>query len=233
LRTKNLIDHLDKLGLPLKNFATGHTGIRSASQQKEIISNVPQEYSTWQRGLISGKQVHRFGVDYQQHWIHISPELLYKGGWQKEIIQQRKILVRQTGYMLIAGIDNNGLYHLNNIHSFVLNQQKVTLDYLLLLLNSKLMSFYYHAVTMEYGRAMAQTNIETLELLPIIVSPDINRQAPELVQTMEFLTINSRSTDISSQKKAAIFDDYLNQIVYRIYGLNDQDIKYVEESESK
>lgn len=231
LKTKQLIDRFDKLGLPLKNFADGHTGIRSLSQQKEIIATAPQEDASWQRGLVSGREVNRFSVDYQHHWLHVAPELLYKGGWKKEIIQQRKILIRQTGYMLIAGIDNKGLYHLNNIHSFVLNQQTVTLDYLLLLLNSKLLSFYYHAVTMEYGRAMAQTDIEALELLPVIVNRDINRQAPELVQIMENLTIKSRSKDSSSQQKAAAFDDYLNQIVYRIYGLTDQDIEYVEECE--
>lgn len=231
LKTKDLIDRFDRLGLPLKSFATGHTGIRSLSQQKEIIATTPQEDASWQRGLISGKQVNRFNVDYRQHWIHIAPELLYKGGWQKKIIQQRKILVRQTGYMLIAAIDNSGLYHLNNIHSFVLTQQNVTLDYLLLLLNSKLMSFYYHAVTREYGRAMAQTDIETLELLPVIVNPDINRQAPELVQTMENLTLKG-CTNTISKNKAAVFDEYLNQIVYRIYGLTEQDIGYIEECES-
>jgi len=231
--TKQLIDHIDNIGVCLKTFASGHTGIRSLSHQSNIVSVVEQQEDTWRRGLVSGGQIYRYGIEYRGHWLNIDPQKLYKGGWNSQVINQRKLLIRQTGYSIIASVDNNGLYHLNNIHSFILKTEAVSLDYLLLLLNSRLMSFYYHVVTMEFGRSLAQTDIETLELLPIVVNENINIQAPQLVNTMERLSHHNISRDDSITTKAVAFDEYLNQLVYRIYKLSHEEIQYVEEYESR
>lgn len=231
-QAKNLVDRLDEMGVALKKFASGHTGIRALSGQSNIISiNRPSQ--TWQRGLISGSQVHRYGLEYHGHWLNVDPMKLYKGGWNDRIIKQRKILVRQTGYSLTCSIDNYGYFHLNNLHSFVINQHDLTLDYLLLLLNSRLLSFYYHVVTMEFGRAMAQIDIETLELMPIAVEKQLNLQAPNLVAIMEACVKESLEKGCDISKKTAAFDEYLNQLIYRIYNLSDADIKFVEEYEAK
>jgi hypothetical protein len=229
---KCLIDKLDAISLPLAQFATGHTGARSLTKQNDIIFTSPQG-PLWRRGLISGRQVFRYGIEYQGHWLHIDPSKLYKGGWQPEIISQRKILVRQTGYSLTAGIDEQGYYHLNNIHSFVLRDDSVTLEYLLLLLNSRLLAFYYHVTSMEYGRAMAQTDIETLELLPFRIHPDINEQAPGLVKAMINFVQRRQQGDMEAEGKITAMDEYFNQLVYRIYELTDTEIAYVEEYERK
>jgi hypothetical protein len=235
-RTKRLVDYIDSVSVPLSQYASGHTGIRSLSKQSDIIAEKQQE-SFWHKGLISGSQVARYFLKYEGHWLNIHPDVLYKGGWRQEIISQRKILVRQTGDSLTACIDDQGYYHLNNIHSFILKEKddksvQVSLDYLLLILNSRLISFYYHAVSMEYGRPMAQTDIETLELMPIRVQHEINKQAYSLVQTMQNC-VSQTFADDAAKSKAAGFDEYLNQIVYRIYGLSDEDIRYIEQYERK
>ncbi|MPM60299.1 hypothetical protein SDC9_107150 [bioreactor metagenome] len=231
-QAKQLVDRLDEMGAALKNFASGHTGIRALSGQSDIISATPLS-PTWQRGIISGSQVHRYNLEYHGHWLDIDPMKLYKGGWNDRIIKQRKILIRQTGYHITCSIDNYGYYHLNNIHSFVINQQGLTLDYLLLLLNSRLISFYYHIISMEYGRSMAQIDIETLELLPIVVEKQINLQAPNLVELMETCVRESLDEGFGVSKKVTAFDEYLNQLVYRIYNLSDADIKFIENYEAK
>ncbi|MCE5287408.1 MAG: N-6 DNA methylase [Pelosinus sp.] len=232
-RTKKIVDYIDSVSVPLSNFASGHTGIRSLSKQSDIIAAECQG-SSWQKGLISGSQIDRYSLEYKGHYINIHPAVLYKGGWRQEIIAQRKILLRQTGDSLTACIDDHGYYHLNNIHSFILQEKadssEISLDYLLLILNSRLISFYYHAVSMEYGRPMAQTDIETLELMPIRVQREINKQAYSLVQTMESCVRQGRA-DAAAKNKAAGFDEYINQIVYRIYGLSDEDISYIEQYE--
>lgn len=231
-RSKLLIDRLDGMSRPLKEFASGHTGIRSISCQSHIIAT-EQQGCNWHRGLISGKQVQRYGINYEGHWLHIEPGLLYKGGWNKDIVEQRKILVRQTGFTPVASIDFQGFYHLNNIHSFVLTTGKVSLDYLLILLNSKLISFYYHIVSMEYGRSMAQTDIETIELLPVVFDEHLNHIASELVDTMEYLTRAKLDGDNDAAHKLRAFDDYIDQLVYHTYCLSDADVSYVEEQEMK
>lgn len=232
LAVKQMVDRLDSTGTLLGNFVSGHTGIRSISRQSDIVS-AKCCGPTWQRGLVSGSQVWRYGVKYEGHWINIDEQKLYQGGWRSDIISQPKLLIRQTGYMLTACMDEKGYYHLNNIHSFVVRDHSVHLEYLLMLLNSRLMSFYYHAVSMEYGRAMAQTDIETLEKLPIIINSAINQSAPELVRAMMACVEGKARGENNADSKIKALDDYFNQVVYKVYGLSEQEIAMVEQYEEK
>lgn len=232
LTVKNLIDKIDNSNDSLAKFASGHTGVRSVSRQSDIVG-LEGAGPTWRRGLVSGGQVERYGLTYGGHWLNIDPDKLYKGGWDSAIVGRRKILLRQTGYTLTACIDDNGYYHLNNLHSFVAGGDAVNLDYLLLLLNSRLLSFYYHAVTMEYGRSMAQTDIDTLELLPVKVHAEANARAPELVRIMTALVRRRQSGDGSAEARIAAMDDLFNQLVYRVYDLTAAEIRTVEDYEAR
>lgn len=232
LTVKNLIDKIDNSSEPLGNFSSGHTGVRSQTKQSSIVAEA-NSGATWRRGLVSGSQIQRYGLEYRGHWINIDPSLLYKGGWDPAVVEVRKILIRQTGYTLTACIDENSFYHLNNIHSFVLENSIVNLDYLLLLLNSRLMSFYYHAVSMEYGRAMAQTDIDTLELLPVRVKSEANLQAPELVAIMQTLIKRQMEGEAGLKDKIAAVDGLFNQLVYQIYDLTDAEVECLERYEAR
>jgi len=232
LTVKGLIDKIDDNSIPLVNFASGHSGIRSLTKQADLVG-VFSGGQTWQRGLISGNQVQRYCLDYRGHWLNINPEMLYKGGWDPVVITQRKILLRQTGYTLIACIDDDGFYHLNNIHSFVLKNGSISLDYLLILLNSRLMSFYYHAVAMEYGRAMAQTDIDTLELLPVMANAKAESEACKLASVMQALSARRLSGEEGLEGKIAALDDLLNQLVYQVYNLSTAEVTCIERYEAK
>lgn len=227
---EKLIDKIEQAGSPLKKYATGHTGIRALAKQGEIIQTVSLGES-WHRGLISGSQINRYELNYGGHWLNIDPTLLYKGGWRPEIVASRKMLVRQTGYNLLACIDAGGLYHLNNIHSFLTRQSDVSVDYLALLFNSELLSFYYHVVSMEYGRPMAQTDIESLEQLPICCQPEINRQAGQLYTAMQSCLEAGRKGNHQALNRFYALDDYVNQLVFRIYQLSDEEVAYVKRYE--
>lgn len=229
--TKNLIDHMDRIGRPMKEFCAGHTGIRSLTRQKDIVKTSYPTEGNWKRGLVSGKQVLRYQLHYLGHWIHIHPDLLYKGGWNPSIVSKRKILLRQTSDTIIACIDDQQLYHLNNIHSFVLQNNTVTLEYLLLLLNSRLFSFYYHAISMERGRAMAQIDIETIELLPVVVDEELNKNAPLL--TLEMTSLLNSSVKESNHQQIHSLEEQLNQKIYELYQLTKEQISLIETTESK
>lgn len=227
-----IVNKMDEQGIPLGNYLTGHSGIRSISKQSDVISSKCQG-DTWQHGLISGRQINRYALLDEGHWINIEPQVLYKGGWYPEQVKVRKILMRQTGDTLTACIDEQGFYHLNNIHGFVVKDDSVTLDYLLMVLNSKLFAFYYHVVSMEYGRSMAQTDIETIELLPLLTHAEVNSQAPELVKAMENCVHKGLEGDAAAQAKAKTLDAFIDQLVYHIYSLSDAEISYLENYESR
>jgi hypothetical protein len=123
--------------------------------------------------------------------------------------------------------------HLNNIHSFVVCGDQINLEYLLMLLNSRLMSFYYHVVSMEYNRPLAQTDIETIELLPVCLEPRIIVQARELVTVMSDCVARQLASDKIAANNVTKLNDYFDQIVYRVYDLSYDEIFYIEAYEQK
>ncbi|MFQ5869892.1 MAG: Eco57I restriction-modification methylase domain-containing protein, partial [Candidatus Zixiibacteriota bacterium] len=156
-KSKSFVSKMEKASTNLGETVSIHVGVRSKIGQKKIISESKKGVN-WKRGLISGSQVPRYFLKYERHFINIEPKFLWSGGWDSEFISQKKILLRKTGDRLVAAYDDKGFYHLDNLHSMVLKDKKYSLTYILAILNSKLMNKYYQLISLEAGRAMAQTD---------------------------------------------------------------------------
>jgi hypothetical protein len=111
-----------------------------------------------------------FNIEWCGDWLEITPEKLFAGGFDSDVIGGPKILLRQTGDRIVAAVDLNGLFHLNNVHSFVPRHpdlRKTRIHYFACLLNSSFYLYYYRLKTREHKRALAQIDIETVEHMPL------------------------------------------------------------------
>lgn len=221
-RDKSIIDKLEQAPRRFSDVTKIRTGMRSLTVQADIKSKV-RCGDTWQPGLVSSAQVLPFVLNYQGDWLDVNPTKLNRGGWDKKVMSGPKIFLRQTGDKLIAVVDRSGYYHLNNIHSLVVEDAEVELDYLVAILNSRLMNFYYQTVTLEKGRTMAQVDIEMVEKLPLVVDKE---RAGEVMALAEKLAEMSKLA--SSEESAHLFYK-LNNMVYEIYGVSDEDVWYIEQ----
>lgn len=219
---------------PLSSVARGHTGIRARAGQKTIIAETPltQQHK---RGIKSGGQVKPFSVEWDGTWMKIDPSLLYSGGFDNRVIENPKLLVRQTGDRIIAAYDENGLYHLNNVHSFssqlAHTNQKIDLHLLLGLMNSSFWQFVYRLKTREDGRALAQIDIETVESMPLPPAEDellmrISNLSREL-SSNSLIPGETQNGNRSHLRDIEIRYE-INSLVYRAYGLDNEKINHVE-----
>jgi len=228
-KTMDLVIKIETDTQELINYMHGHTGVRSLIGQKNIVAKL-SDGKTWNKGLISGSQVLKYRVSYEDDYINIDPKLLNKGGWDYDIIHNPKILLRQTGDHLTAAVDFNGYYHLNNIHTFSLINNKLDILFVLAVLNSHLFDFYYKAISLEAGRAMAQTDIETIESLPIREATEQQQKA--FVDLVERILKITEAGDYleHTEKQAKVRDIELqiDELVYKLYDLTDEEIKIVE-----
>ncbi len=118
-------------------------------------------------GVISGKAIPGNGkVIWDGNYICIDKNLI-KSGLKKIDYDAEKIMIRQTGDRIIAGVDKDKLLALNNIHIGNKKLPNLDLERLANYLNSPEMVEYYQAITLESGRAMAQIDLETLRELPM------------------------------------------------------------------
>ena len=218
----------------LLNYMRGHTGVRSLIGQKNIVAK-ELKTKTWQKGLITGSQVLKYKISYDNDFINIDPKVLNKGGWDYKIIHNPKILLRQTGDSLIAAVDYDGYYHLNNLHSFSTINNKVDILFILSLLNSNLFDFYYKSISLEMNRTMAQTDIETIESLPIKEASN-QEQKPFIEIVDKILAIMKDEDYLKNSEKQAKVKEYESQIdhmIYKLYGLTPEEIEIVENSIKK
>lgn len=224
--TKDLIQKIENDSIELGSIYTGRTGVRSKIGQKNIISN-EKKTDKYQKGIVSGGQIKRYSISYDGDYINIDPLILNSGGWDYNVINNPKILIRQTGDELIASIDKENYYHLNNVHSFSPNPNiEVELEYILGILNSKLMNYFYRNTTLEVGRPMAQTDIETLESLPIKIKKD-RSEITNLVN--KILTLKKQNVNADTKNLEAQID----QLVYKLYDLTPEEIEIIENSSKK
>lgn len=249
--SKNLVEKIEINSIKAGDIISMHVGIRPKVGYKNISSE-SKENNNYHKGIISGSEINRYIIDYQNNFINIEPKLLWSGGFNKEVVEREKLLMRKTGDSLIVAYDNNKLYHLDILHSIILHNDEFNLKYIMAVLNSKLMNFYYRLITLSFKRVMAQTNMETVEQLPIKKINNVEmKKLTQLVDRLLYLkpryfkiinlfsiAINNISID---EPKSCSFGKYydsydlynikretlnnINQIKGKIISLNVEDIE--------
>jgi adenine-specific DNA-methyltransferase len=230
--SKAFVEKIEGRSVAAGQLVGVHTGVRSKVGQKAVVST-RREGPAWRAGLISGREIERYAVHYAGHYIDINPDRLWAGGWDVAVVGQDKLLLRQTGDSLIAAFDRSGYYHLNNLHSVVLKPgARYDLRYILALLNSRLLNHYYHLVSLELGRAMAQTDIETIEKLPIrridFDDPaDVARHDRLAALVEEMLQLHAEQAGASRRADAEIerLDGQIDALVCELYGVTEEEIR--------
>ncbi|MDK2946329.1 MAG: hypothetical protein PWQ85_1108 [Geotoga sp.] len=152
-------------------FSSGLIGKKG----KEEITSKEKVNNKWHWGLISGEEINRYLLNKPGHFILYDTKLL-KSGFKDAKYDEPKLLMRQTGDRLIVAYDNYNLLCLNNLHVGNLLRPSYSLKQILIMLNSKLMTYYYRKISLEEGRTMAQTDIETIEKLLIPKIPKISKE---------------------------------------------------------
>lgn len=134
-----------------------------------------------------------------------------------------KILFRQTGDKIIACVDNTtGYYCINSVNVGLIKEKyHKNVDFILGLLNSRLVNFYYQQISQEAGRVLAEVKPQRIRILPICEGTASEQlQITKIVKYVVFLSKN-KNTDIVSgtPNKIAIneFERIIDAMVYELY----------------
>jgi hypothetical protein len=150
-----------------------------------------------------------------------------------------KIVIRQTGESLIATHIGQGIICRNNLH-IVINNSNLNLLFFLALINSKLMNFIYETMNPEKGEALAEVKKIHIEQLPIPTfslskksDKTLHNNLVSLVDKILQLKIKESAEQKPSmktmlQRQIDGLDQQIDQAVYLLYGLTDEEIKIVE-----
>ena len=180
LNKNNLIDKLLNKMDTLDDYCIFSTGIKpyqknkgNPKQTKEDVKNkiytsnkkISEEYEPY----LVGGNIYPYRIEYPQNQFIKYGDCLAEP--RKSFnFKQKKIVIRQTSNQIFSAIDNDKYYNLNNAHDLILkNDSNLHLEYILALLNSKLLNYIYGQLVPEEGSAFSEVKIVNLKKLPIPV----------------------------------------------------------------
>ena len=202
-----------------------------------IQSKVPdllflkEKKDSFSKKLLFGRDIDAYKINWNKNWVNYNEtemkiEESLRGGnglrlRNPSLFENKKILTRQTSDSIIAAYDVDNFYYSNTLHGAVILDKFFNPLYLLGLLNSKLITFYYRTITAEEGKVFAQVKIELLKLLPIKKSK--NQQ--KIIDLVDALIHNTKIQDSN------VNDSIISQIdlmVYKLYELTYDEVLVVE-----
>jgi adenine-specific DNA-methyltransferase len=152
----------------------------------------------------------------------------YSLNWprRQKLFDHPKILIRQTASNIIAAYDEDKWYCLKSgIIVQLPENSEISYLYLLGLLNSSLMDYLYKDLVNEENRIFPEVKPIQLFKLPIKIGSTKNQLKLEGIIKILISEKQNNLTKDTSKLEAEI-----DQLVYKLYGLTEEEIKIVEES---
>lgn len=181
--------------------------------------------------LLFGKDISKYELNFNNNWVNYQPEEMMKieierggGGLRlrvREIFESNKILTRQTADSIIATIDTNNYFYSNTIHGTIIKDDTFEIKFILSILNSNVLKYYYRQTTSEGGKVFAQVKIEILRQMPIKITEKLKQTSFVILVDYLLHLYNKENPAILSHtdntRIASHLEDILNMMVYELY----------------
>jgi type I restriction-modification system DNA methylase subunit len=237
---QNIIDKIKNTGQPLDCYVKLVYGFKTGDD--EIFITKKKKYKE-HKLFIRSADVFRYGYVIQNEYVWYVPDMMIKNrksarpGEIDRFISE-KIIVARMGKELIASYDSGGLFVKDAM--LLLNKSSVSLKYLLSLLNSRLLNFYYkeYFITIDVLKnALLSLPIPFLDL-----SNNVDKAKHDSLVSLvdEIMELKKKeAAERNQQVKTMIarqigsVDKAIDTAVYQLYNLTDDEIKVVEGGEGK
>jgi len=241
-----LTSKIDNKNIKLEKIVTLHSGIKTyevgkgiPAQTNEIRSNKPftlkvQKNENWQP-FYNGKDIGRYQLLWKNNsWIYYGPWLAAPR--KPEVFQGEKILIRKiVGQTLAATYIPETSYCNTLLFVLKINDNICSYKYLLGILNSKLIGWYFwKKFQISAEDTFPQIMIRDILQFPIVLP--VNTDA-KILDTLidQMLDLHKRlaeskvpQTTEMLRRQIESTDKQIDQLVYKLYDLTEEEIKIVE-----
>ena len=233
-----------KINIPtvnLGNIAKFSLGIKT-SDDKKFILNRKENDDCYK--LLRGKDVSRYNHQWAGKWILYRPDLMMKkvgaGPRKLEYFLRDKIIIKDVAVEIVANLDEQR-YLTNDTLSLIYSLDNYNLKFVLAILNSKFINKWFKT----NFQAGLHIKINQLENIPI---PNLDfKNKKDKAKHDELVSLADRMLDLNKEfqkmdpvldkeeceaKKKEIekTDKEIDQKVYQLYGLTDEEINIIENS---
>lgn len=175
------------------------------------------------RPLLRGRDIDRYVNKWDgRRWIKYGAHLAEPRPSAK-FDAPLKIVIRQTGDSLVATLDNSQFVCMNNMHTIVQRDKTYDLRFILGLLNSRLLNYYFQWLNPEKGEALAEVKKEHVENL--VIKKPSEKQSDTVIRIVDrILAAKEREPAADTTK----LEREIDNVVYTLYELTPDQIEVIE-----
>jgi len=145
---------------------------------------------------------------------------------QLKIISQRivaHVMNPNDHIIIMATLDTEGLLTLDTCMNTILTSQKYSYQYVLALLNSKLASWFYYWFI--YNRAIRTMHFDGYYMGKLPVKKVSMAEQEPFISTVDNILAAKKE---NPQADTAHWEQEIDNLVYNLYGLTEEEIKIIE-----
>ena len=223
------LDNLVLIKAGLKAYEAGKGDPKqSPNDVKNRIYDYSYHYDDTTFEYLEGKDVARYFLRWSGTYLRYGGHLAAPRSF--DIFKGKKIIIREiTGkhpYCIKATYSENiYLFNMSNIAILERKNANISLKYILGLLNSRLISYYFIKNTAKSVRQM----------FPKLILEDLRRFPIKCISLIDQIPVISLVEQILIAKKinttcdTSALEKEIDQLVYQLYGLTEEEIKLVED----
>ncbi len=215
IREYSVFNKLSNYDSILDTYVDFYNGIKTGNNKRFLAKS---KESKLHEPVLKGKDIKQFTIEYDGNYVLYDPKLLWSNTNREFFNKSPKIIIRQTGDKLISSLDYKNFLTMDTTH--ILFNFKINEKFILGLINSKLLTWFYNYLTDEQGRAFAEVKIAYLKFLPIY--PHENKQIIKIVDNIHiFIEKDNKDKVINLQSE-------LDLVVYKLYNLMYNEVLIVD-----
>jgi type I restriction-modification system DNA methylase subunit len=225
-----IADHSDPLG----QYCDAYFGIQTFDRTKYVCKTKRGKYY---EPVIDGVHIEPYYLGKSTEFVNFIPSAVKSGG-EESVYRQERIGIRQIGAVPIATLLPADLFALNTIYNVYLKQKsEMGLKFLLGLINSSLTKYFWNKKNSDRKKTFPKIKKEAILSIPVpkqeLVAKDLYNAVIRYVDRLLSLHVEKRSVRIPTklqriEDKITHYENKINETVYRLYGLTDEEIKIVE-----
>ncbi|MCX6768296.1 MAG: N-6 DNA methylase, partial [Candidatus Micrarchaeota archaeon] len=231
-KVRSLLSKIEDNGKPFSDFFETTRGIEAGKKDACVTTN-KTEFP-----LLRGEDVGKYSIKFagiyckfsSKDQVKFKPETMYR--------VPEKLLVRRVGSSLISTVDRDGFFNLNTIYNSI-PKGSVSVTFCAAILNSRLINFWFKQKFVLSEKIFPYVRISQLNQIPIPVSDvdSIKKQIESLADKM--LDLNRRLNEFGDkqtserqnlEEEIQRTDRQIDELVYKLYGITEEERKTIEES---
>ena len=171
--------------------------------------------------VVDGVNVKHYCLLPHNEYVNFHPEAIKSGG-NPIVYSKERILVRQIGEYPDGCLCPPHIYTMNTIYNIYLKNDKIDIKYLLGIINSKVMHYYWKVRFSDSKKTFPKIKKRPLESLPIAI-PNIDIQANLISLVCEIIEAKT-----SENRDTYALESEINLLVYHLYDLTYDEVLIVD-----